>query len=438
MIVVLSNGESIDTDSANVGARYVLAELLVEAMRDLGKKELSYQEIKDYPRLPDDPNIYAFWFGSLAKACVAAPRLVRDHAESQQSSHPGERIGYLSSARYGNKQKQYHSLNREVAKMSREEILDRLIDLYENGRLSQNNIERDPLLTWAEVQRLFGSNITAIKSAARRELYDRKHAEVQRLFGNNIKTIKSAVRQEMYDRKHAQVEAEEANIEETKAKEIDIDETKTEEAKDNESREGESEMEKTDDELKEDIRKVAAAILEIDEGNDSETKASDVKASDVKKNKNCRWTEETAIDAYYEACVKMGRWIRYEEIREFSKRGEMASLGTVSRRFGGLRKMQESVISKYGKQDWMTGEDEQADNKSAEIGSPEEQPEEVSIDDSLDDNDKELEDMIEVPKDILENEKFDGVFNPRNKRVIVPVEWVETEEIIYVKKYQII
>lgn len=415
MIVVLSNGERINADAVEGGTKYILAKLLVDAMHDLGKGELNYREVKEYPRLPEDPNIYAFEFGSLEKACRAAPRVVKMHDDLQYDDRPGEYVGYLSSKRSNNRC--HCNTRREAVKLNKEEMLDRLIELYENGKLSPNHIKRDPLLAWAEVQSLFGNNIKSIKAAVKREMYARERMKFEK--DDNDESV------------------EEGNKMMT-------------------------------DKLKEDINQTAADIAAlgdsaaVDESNNLNTGEDSPMANDQvslmpeqelesksekakNDNRGHRWTVESAINAYYEACKKVGRWISYTEIPDFSKRGEMASLGTVSRKMGGLRKMQEAVVAKYGEEDWMMND---------EAGSAEEgviPVEELANVETIEQNNAE---QVIVP--MAEQEKIEQVtgrknsekiaeristgeiFNPEGKKVIIPIEWIEMEDAIYVKRYQII
>ena len=66
----LNNGEV-------VGSKYdddkgLLSKILVEAIKKLGHP-LSFEEAKNYPGImPENPNIYATYFGSLKKACKEA------------------------------------------------------------------------------------------------------------------------------------------------------------------------------------------------------------------------------------------------------------------------------------------------------------------------------------------------------------------------------
>lgn len=65
----LNNGEV-------VGSKYdddkgLLSKILVDVIKDLGHPP-SYEEAKNRPDMPENPNIYATYFGSLKKACEGA------------------------------------------------------------------------------------------------------------------------------------------------------------------------------------------------------------------------------------------------------------------------------------------------------------------------------------------------------------------------------
>lgn len=70
----LNNGKKVGSVYGN-DDKYLLAKILLEAMETLGHP-LSYNEALQYPGMPENPSIYASYFGSLEKACAEARHYV--------------------------------------------------------------------------------------------------------------------------------------------------------------------------------------------------------------------------------------------------------------------------------------------------------------------------------------------------------------------------
>lgn len=78
----LNNGKKVGSVYGD-DDKYLLAKILLEAMETLGHP-LSYDEALQYPGMPENPSIYASYFGSLEKACAEA----RHYANSME--HPSD------------------------------------------------------------------------------------------------------------------------------------------------------------------------------------------------------------------------------------------------------------------------------------------------------------------------------------------------------------
>lgn len=70
----LNNGEIMG--SPYDSDKLILAKLLVEAMDDLGHPP-TFDEARKYPKLPENPNVYAPYFGSFSAACTEARYFVK-------------------------------------------------------------------------------------------------------------------------------------------------------------------------------------------------------------------------------------------------------------------------------------------------------------------------------------------------------------------------
>lgn len=158
MNIKLNSGEILYVKDCD--AKYELAKLLVKASEDLGHLP-TIDEAKLISGMPENLNVYAFYFGSFSEARNKA------NATVNQRENPVVIIGNNYRRRMMDKRK---------------DILDRIMELSfrEHGNsvswISEDAIKRDSILVYSEVLKAFGG-LRQLKEAAKQRLWEEKHGK---------------------------------------------------------------------------------------------------------------------------------------------------------------------------------------------------------------------------------------------------------------------
>lgn len=158
MNIKLNSGEVLSIEDFD--AKYELARLLVTATEKVGHLP-TFEEAKGMPEMPENLNIYAFYFGSYDKARKAAKATVILYKKPIPAR--------------GNE------FRRQMMDKQRE-ILDRIMEISfrEHGNniswISEDAIKRDPILIYSEVLKVFGG-LKQLKIAAKQRLWEEKHGK---------------------------------------------------------------------------------------------------------------------------------------------------------------------------------------------------------------------------------------------------------------------
>lgn len=183
----LNNGETVGTFYGD--DKYLLAKLLVEAM-DVFGHPLSFEEVKQYPRMPKDPNAYAVHFGSLENACREAYSYVSARDKNRPESDTTQdgasaRERKLKSAEFQLKRicadAEEPTLKAQRRKAEkRAELIEIALELCrrrgnDTSWITEDQLRYGPILTIREVRSAFGSNtngIERLKRAVEKRLYE--------------------------------------------------------------------------------------------------------------------------------------------------------------------------------------------------------------------------------------------------------------------------
>lgn len=156
MLIRLNNGETIFLPDSEI--KYELAKMIVEARKELGHS-LTFEEAKRMPKMPENPNIYAYYFGSFEVACKDATGVIarRDNPDC-------------------------YRMNQRWEMEKREEILNRILEIsfQEHGNdtswISETTIKQDSVLAYTDVLKTFGG-IRQLRTVAKQLIKEQKHGK---------------------------------------------------------------------------------------------------------------------------------------------------------------------------------------------------------------------------------------------------------------------